>query len=228
MREFRERVMSEMLSEQSAPEGAKKWYRRPAMVMQPAGAEAGRRARSRTCAPGAAGQQCGRASAAASQRRLFCARSHRPGSACCEHSAPAAPAHPPGMPAAAWRRSLTRIGAQCDAQQRLEVERVLLARLHPRVVPVLGHVLRHRWGTVVFTLGGKDTLGADCPSQRCTRHSGAAGAAAWAWNGAPAACLERQHPGKPRRTTNSSLQGPSQRSRQAGRQARGAQHPPAG
>lgn len=37
-----ERVMSEMLSEQSAPEGAKKWYSRPAIVMHPAQANAWR------------------------------------------------------------------------------------------------------------------------------------------------------------------------------------------
>lgn len=54
----------------------------------------------------------------------------------------------------------TCVRAQRDAQQRLEVEGVLLARLHPGVVPVLGHILHRANTQTALTMLGWPVYGA--------------------------------------------------------------------
>ena len=107
-----DRVMREMLREQSAPPGANQWYSRPAIVMQPA-------------------QRVGRHTGWLAAKRA-CERQRGPRTTGYRERGHAVAAIP----------ALTCVGAQRDAQQRVEVAPVLLPSLHPGVVPVLGHVLR--------------------------------------------------------------------------------------
>lgn len=141
-----ERVIREMLREQSAPPGANQWYSRPAMVMQPAGQHERAGSGNNNAAPQRnRGKQRSLSSAAlgsapARQRQRSSTNGGSDASVCmCPAQRPAA-----GGQHAQQRMQLglTRICAQRDPQQRVEVAPILLPSLHPRVVPVLGHVLR--------------------------------------------------------------------------------------